>query len=430
MQDGEKELESLLAEHAPSRKKANTRHHLITIALSLFALTMGIVKTIPLPILLPESLDLGLTTAQGSFIIAAWPASSILALVLQPTLNTISNRWYLTGNAVLCALGFFSFYLSVTAGAWYLYWAVLARFISGTSAILLSNRAAVGITTHLSGDVNNSTTIWEIFYTGGMAIGAYLGSLSNQFLGFPMTMVLSGGLVLLNAGMLLWCHPGYKYIPEKEHTTKDMYLLHFSLDMIVYCWYIEFCIGACMFFVEGNLSEYYRSSYFKSLAFGGAILGISGIVYSGTAAVIGLMRTKWPVLTLATLELGLIGVAVTLLFIGPVVDMRGVDNLSVSVTTFNLLSAASGAIQLSAMAVGANSLKRKVSAEAAMSVTMNVFMVSYNIGAFVGPLVGGGLLSVLPYHTVFAVGCPFFFLAAIVVGALAFYQQKNGIKLY
>ena len=92
-----------------------------------------------------------------------------------------------------------------------------------------------------------------------------------------------------------------------------------------------------MFVVEGNLTEYYRSVYTKSLAFGGALLGISGIVYSLTAGIIVLMRVKWPILTVLGLEVGLLGVAVTLLFIGLFVDIAGVNNITVSVTTFNLL---------------------------------------------------------------------------------------------
>ena len=426
------EREVFIAKDSSSENKGRApyKHHLVSSMMALVALVMGIVKSLPLSIMLPKSLDLGLTTQQGALIIAAWPASSLLAVLLQPTLNRLPNRWYLTGTGIMCSLGFFSFYFAIHSGPYYLYLAAISRFFSGISCLLINNRAAVGLTTHFSGDINKSSTIWEMFNTAGMAAGASVGSIIQECLGFSLTMVLTGVIVIVNVGVLLCAHPGHKYIYEKDQTTKDMFMLHFSLEMIVYCWSITFCMGACMFFVEGNLTEYYRSVYFKSLAFGGALLGISGIVYSLAAGIIGLMRVKWPILTVLGLEVGLLGVAVTLLFIGPFVEIAGVNNITVSVTTFNLLLVSSAAVQLNATLVAANSLKNKVTGEVAMSVTMNVTNAAYNIGAFVGPLVGGGLLSYIPYKCVFAVGSPFFLSASLVVGSLAFYQRRHGIKLY
>ena len=67
---------------SPSRYK--------TSVLCLMFLLLGVIQTLPIAILIPESLDLGLTTGSASLIVAAWPAASLLVLVLQPLLNKVS----------------------------------------------------------------------------------------------------------------------------------------------------------------------------------------------------------------------------------------------------------------------------------------------------------------------------------------------------
>ena len=51
-----------------------------------------------------------------------------------------------------------------------------------------------------------------------------------------------------------------------------------------------------------------------------------------------------------------------------------------------------------------------------MSVSLNAVNVAYNLGAFVGPIVGGALLTKFSFSYVFAIGSPFFVLAALIVG--------------
>ena len=51
--------------------------------LSGISFALGLTQTIPLAIIVPESLELGLSTSEATCILAAWSVSSILTLILQ-----------------------------------------------------------------------------------------------------------------------------------------------------------------------------------------------------------------------------------------------------------------------------------------------------------------------------------------------------------
>ena len=395
---------------------------------SLIAFLLGSVQTLPLAILLPDSINLGLTTAQAELILSTWSISSILSSILQPILNRISNTIYLLSTGIIGSLGFFSFYFSSWLGTWYVYVAITARFISGTAFFLINNKAGVVITSKLRGDISKSLTLWEIFSTAGQAAGAYLGSLVRAYMSFSNTMLIPSALLFLTVTiLLLFCQLGSHEVTttvDRSGTTRDMYLLHVSRDMIVFLWLPLLCTGAAMVFVEGNLTEFYRSVYSKSLQFGGLLLGVSGVVYCFSAAAMGIMRAKWPILTLLGLVVGLVGGGVCLTCLGPLSVIQ-FQPLYLSTAAFNLLLVSSAAIQLNSMTVAANCMKKSMSSEMAMSVTMNITNLSYNIGAFLGPAVGGLMLADFGYKNMFACGAPFFLVTAIVVSTYSYCHVKN-----
>ena len=171
-----------------------------------------------------------------------------------------------------------------------------------------------------------------------------------------------------------------------------------------------------MVYGEGNITEFYLKDYSKSLQFGGMLIGVSGVVYCLSAAVIGFLREKWSCLTMAGLVLGLAGCGLVLPFIGPIISPPGVYKLVLSVSAFNLLLVCSCSIQLNSLTVSAAALTQKLDSQQAMSVSLNAVNVAYNLGAFVGPIVGGALLTNFSFSEVFAMGAPFFVLAALIVG--------------
>ena len=91
-------------------------------------------------ILVPESLNLGLTVVQAVLIVSARPATSVIVIFIQPSMNKLDDRVYLVCTGIICFLGFASFYFSVNFFSYYLYLAVLARAVSGTTLFLINNK--------------------------------------------------------------------------------------------------------------------------------------------------------------------------------------------------------------------------------------------------------------------------------------------------
>jgi len=175
------------------------------------------------------------------------------------------------------------------------------------------------------------------------------------------------------------------------------------------------CIGGCMVFVEGMLTLFFSTQYSKSLEFGGVLLGVSGVVYSATGFGLGSLQGCFPSLLEVFLVGGLVGVGAMLPFIGPLIHLPGLSDLATSVCAFNLLLVFSCAIQLNCRTVSAQALARHVSNEQAISVAMNTTSLAYNLGSFLGPVLGGFLLERWGFPEVFATGSPFFLLSAVAV---------------
>ena len=347
---------------------------------------------------------------------------------------------YLIITGTVNSASFCSFYFSVSVPDSYLYLAILSRFICGTTLFLINNKTAVGLTKHLHGNVGKSSTLWEVFNSAGQATGAYIGSCLNGKVGFPLTMTVSGAAVLVVVVMVCVCYPqqGDDIEENANVSTTDTYLLYVSRDMLVYCWCPMVCIGGCMVYSEGILTEFYLKDFSKSLNFGGVLLGVSGVVYTVSALIIGLLREKWSCVTIVGLVSGLVGCGVILPFIGPLISFSTNWNLPISVISFNLLLVCSCAIQLNSLTMSARALSESARAlsesaraattastdnQLAMSVSLNGVNVAYNIGGFVGPIVGGNLLNTFYFGEVFAMGAPFFVAAALIVGAFHLWKK-------
>ena len=217
----------------PTQPRSHYKRLLPLTLLTLATWIVGVVQYIPLALLVPASLDLGLSTSQAAFLLAAWPVSSLLTLVLQPHLNHVPSSLFLVGLGAVEALGFASFYFSVRAGTWYMLLAVLTRFTTGTLHFLLRNKIAVGFLPLFSGNVNKATLVWEFFHSGGQAVGAYIGSVICSHLGFPLTMVTAGIVLFVTvvvAAMVFPTVPASKQ--ESGGDITKLYWLHVSRDQV------------------------------------------------------------------------------------------------------------------------------------------------------------------------------------------------------
>ena len=410
----------------------NIPSRILTSLFCFVAAMLGLVLAFPMSILIPESLNLGLTVGESVFIVSARPASSLIVLLIQPSMNKLSNYLYLICTSVVCCLGFASFYFSVNTPTAYLYLAVFARAVSGTTLFLINNKTVVGMTTHLKGNVTTSTALWETFFFLGIAAGVAVGSLVDVAIGFPLTMV-TAGLILLGSVLLLACifpnSPNQLSEVSSEPTPKEMVDLALDWEMVVYCWIPMFCIGAGANFTEGVTTEFYRSEYNKSMEFGGFLQLGTLVSYTVTSAVLGVLRDKWPIVKIIGLAAGFLGAGLVVPCIGPIGPLQLLlpDTLEIIISgiAVNMLQMCICAVLLNSVTLSALVLCKKLPKDSATSLGVNMANAAYAAGSVVGPAVGGQLLMKFRFKTVWAVGTPFYFLTSIVVGTFAYFQSKR-----
>ena len=416
----------------PSKKDDNTNSHeedgllnesrqdcqlLLIGCFCMLAFSAGISKSIQLAIIVPESLKIHVSPTEAELILAAFHVSSLPTLLLQPSLNKWRKEVFaaIVGLAGLVAFGVF--YFAPYMKGWYLYVAVIARLVGGTSYYLICNKIIVGMARIFKGNVSNSSVAWDVAVTAGNAIGAYLGPLLVRLVGFSMTMVVCACIILKVAIVL-----GLAF-PQQDNTNKEakrsiVYThslkLHFRPDLIAYGWGPQLGIGACMVFVEGNIIYFYMKEYKKSYGFGGVVLGASSIVYSLTSFISGYIGKKKPAVLPGIIAVGLISAGIQLIFMGPVFTISDTVDLGISVTSFNLLLLSSSALQYATLTLCARKLSEQVGPEEAMSAAMNVWYMAYNIGACIGPLIAGALMKYIGFRMDFAVGTPFLLFFALL----------------
>ena len=420
------------------RDKVDDKPNLaLTCILCFAALILGMVQALPVAIIVPESIDLGLTIGQAVLIVSARPASSLGVLFLQPFMNKLNVHVYLISTGVVCFLGFSSFYFTVNYTGEYVYLAILARFISGMTLYLINNKTVVGITNHLGGNVTTSTTLWETFFFLGIAVGAAVGPLLDTSVGFPLTMVITGSLLLANVAMLSCIFPGppenVTISSDPDFAFKEVLGFISSPGVIVYCWVPMIIVGGGLNYAEGITAEFYRTDYRKSLQFGGYLSLETCLVYSLTAAGIGVLRNKWPIVKVIGIVVGLLGAGIISPFVGPIqpVNPPGVLRIVMSASALNILMMFFCAIMMNSVTVSALVFTSDMSADKATSLAVNVVNVAYSIGSLVGPVIGGQLLSKYDYSVVWAAGVPFFILGSILVGVYSVVKyRKNELPLH
>ena len=227
---------------------------------------LGVLKALPLAILIPESMSIGLSISQATLIISAWSVSCVFALLVQPLCNRLPDAVYLLSSGIVCASGFFSFYFSVKKPGLYLYIAMTAFFLSGIAQSLIKNKITVYLTFLFEGNVGRSVALFEIFHSSGQFIGAFVGSVLDFHLGFVNTMFVGGAIVVVVIVSLMPFIFSQSNISndakhdqlEKKFTTFSAYSLLLDKDVFVLFWCPSICMAACMVSVEGVLTEFLK----------------------------------------------------------------------------------------------------------------------------------------------------------------------------
>ena len=402
----------------------------LTIILCFIAAMLGLVLAFPMSVLVPESLNLGLTVGQAVLIVSARDATSVIVMFIQPSMNKLDDRFYLICSGIICFLGFASFYFSVNIPGYYLYLAVLARAVSGTTLYLINNKTVVGITNHLQGDVTTSTALWETFFYVGVSGGVAVGSLVDVSIGFPLAMMVAG-LVLLGTVMLLTCvFPSLKgdvIHGSSEPDFKDLVNFSLNLDMVFYCLIPMVCIGAGANFAEGITTEFFRSQYGKSIAFGGFLELGTMVTYTLTAALLGFLRERWPIVKILGLVVGFLGAGIIAPFIGPVelVSLPSNVNIVVSGIAVNMMQIFVCAVLLNSVTVSALVLSKALPIDTATSLAVNLTNAAYALGSIAGPAIGGQMLMRYSFPTVWAVGMLFYIPTSVLVGMYAYLRYRD-----
>ena len=252
----------------------------------------------------------------------------------------------------------------------------------------------VGITNHLQGDVTTSTALWETFFYVGVSGGVAVGSLVDVSIGFPLAMMVAG-LVLLGTVMLLTCvfpsSNSKENVSDESSQPNFRDLMRFSLnyDMVVYCWIPMVCIGAGANFAEGITTEFFRSQYGKSIAFGGFLELGTMVTYTLTAALLGFLRERWPIVKILGLVVGFSGAGIIAPFIGPVelVSLPSNVNIVVSGIAVNIMQIFVCAVLLNSVTVSALVLSKALPIDTATSLAVNLTNAAYALGSIAGPAI-------------------------------------------
>ena len=416
-------------------KNDPTPNRFLTCTLCFIAAMLGLVLAFPMSILVPESLNLGLTVGQAVLIVSARPATSIIVILIQPSMNKLNNRIYLLLTGIVCFLGFASFYFLVNFPGYQLYLAIFARAVSGTTLFLINNKTVVGITIHLRGDVTTSTALWETFYYLGISGGVAVGTLVDVSIGFPFAMLVDGLLLLGTVFLLALVFPSpLKELDEEnsEPDLKELMSFAWKSDMLVYCWLPMLCIGAGANFTEGVTTQFFKSQYGKSLAFGGFLELVTMVTYTFTAAFLGMLRNRWPVLNVLGLVIGFLGAGLTAPFIGPLSQVSVQNNMDIveSGIAVNVQQMFFCGVLLNSPTVSALVLSKELPTDTATSLAVNLTNAAYALGSIVGPAIGGQLLMRYSFPTVWAVGLLFYIPTSVVVGMYAYLRNaKNDLPL-
>ena len=395
-------------------REAIGKQKIAALCLCTMAFLVGILNSVQLAIVVPESLKLGLSQFQAQWILSSLYLSSFPTMLFQPSIN----KWRIWAFAIVIGItgwaAFGVFYFSSYLGMWYLYVGFTARLVGGTAYYLLCNKIIVGMTRTFRGNVAISSTSWEVAVTSGNAVGAYLGCVFVNIMGFSNTMLFCACLFLGICIILIFVFPTESNEVHESSEYENTLKLHFLPDLIGYGWGPQLCIGSCIVFVEGNIIYFYMTEFTQSLEFGGVVLGISSIVYSLTSFISGYIGYKKPSFLPGMIAVGLTSVGIQLMFLGPVLSINSRADLWISVTSFNVLLASSSLLQYGSLSLCAKTLSELVGSEEAMSIAMNVWYLAKNIGSCTGPVIAGAFLKKFSFRIVFALGAPFFLIFAIL----------------
>ena len=402
----------------------------------------GFLRVIPIPILIPSSLEMNMTSTEIAFLVAAHPLATIPATMMYPLIKGWKSCIYILTAGTIGMLGFSSFTYAPLAGRLgFFYIGLIGRSLTGAAVALMGIKICVGWTIILDNDLAKSSMAWEVLVNMGKGIGCYIGTLLFNHFGFPLTMGITGVSWFLLSVLLALIYPqkDEESVPlikdsgskcKKEETLAEQYQRHFTLDTLVYGWVPMLSIGACIVFVESILVQFYIEEYNKTIDWGGKVIGIGSTIYTISTFVTGPIGVRFRILQYLYLICGLAGVGFLLLFLGPVISVPNVADSTVSAVAFAAILVCNSTIHFASLSLTAQILSKSVATEMAMSTAMNVWNMGYNAGAVLGPIFALNLHRIpflTDYKTVFAIGTPFFIFSSLTV-LIKLLHQKFGRK--
>ena len=159
----------------------------------LLTIAAGFLRVIPIPILIPSSLEMNMTSTEIAFLVAAHPLASIPATMMYPLIKEWKSGIYILTAGTIGMLGFSSFTYAPLAGRLgYFYIGLFGRSLTGAAVALMGIKICVGWTIILDNDLAKSSMAWEMLINMGKGIGCYIGILLFNYFGFPVTMGITG----------------------------------------------------------------------------------------------------------------------------------------------------------------------------------------------------------------------------------------------
>ena len=151
------------------------------------------------------------------------------------------------------------------------------------------------------------------------------------------------------------------------------------------------------------------------------------VTYTLTAALLGFLRERWPIVKILGLVVGFSGAGIIAPFIGPVEQVSFPSNVNIVVSgiAVNIMQMCVCAVLLNTVTVSALVLSKYLPIDTATSLAVNLTNAAYELGSIVGPAIGGQMLMRYSFPTVWAIGTLFYIPTSVLVGIYAYLRYRD-----
>ena len=416
------------------------------IFLLMAVLTIGIqctLFTLPLPFLSSElTLKQNYSSTVSGIVVGLLPLSACLSSLFVDKFTTLSTPKTLI-LSIPAILGTTTiFYLPLSRNV-FLAAVVISRIVHGTVNRIIFPKEVAFMSQLYPEKLGMVTALFELAFSGALAVGPLIGGHLYNAWGYAFSMALLGGSVsfaslifalMLSFGPLknnfvvplhaeddeqqvsgdvgqqasgeqqLCGDVGQQQLSEDNDDEKQVESKHRLLNVNVVI--LGVCVGATVGGVEGYvssfLSVYLKQNYGKPESLTGTVLLVTGAVYSLSTAVTGLIIDKGFPKSI-TIIFGLALLATSTLFLDlKTVGIDRSDSYLWCCVVFGLLEGASAMVNVSVLPLLVAHYHHP-NQELRTERMTGVYISGFYGGAFLGPIIGGGVLSFTSYPASFGV---------------------------